>query len=1722
MQQLPKTFIPDRPIRTMQDRPDNWNDIEEIKFKDWYGKASKQFNLDPNPDNPLHEYNYRFAYKNNAWPDSSMHWPSDYKTANHPNRFVDGQDTITGNKVVTPKTFIADVPEEPKIQEPKVPLANEEPGFLKSIYDWMSTAPEFITKPVKQLGDAITDPSVLAKFGSLPNPVAPFSGTNLGEQLGFYAGAGEAASQMATPLNALFAALGGTEVAAARAAMPNLFNAARTGNRIASLGVAEQGLEHTLDPESTLGQRLLGIGEMAGGALGARNMGWAEATNRFGPKASTRSGAIIPEVLGPERAPVQLPPKQLTTTPVRGLLPQIGDTYAAPRFFSGTAGIADNNMRYGIDSRLPPPIEPTGIRPDESLIGSPSVLPEELGEVIDIGAILAANTGKNVLKDPAQYNPAFNALVPDRYRSDSEFRRTMSPMVLPKENTLPEPRYAPGGEVVNPIEKIATQFDADSLVETIGNVLKVTPENKPQFGRRKVSSPEEAKVLKEQGYVVENGYAVPKVEANLEKLTRGYEGLVKSKAPDLQYKAISPNKSTLKKGETWKSRVEGIIRQQRGSLNLEDNTPSFAKAKQGGLVVDADIKRTATNITKDYTGSLSGIMVREGLQNAMDAVNALGPDGIIKARVNPYEGKSGAIEIYDNGSGLDETALSEKLVRLFASGKENEAGATGGKGIGSASYILGGEKFEIETVAVDSQDGKKYLIRAGGTPDQFLDPVHGSDWEKTEVPIDTPTGTTIKTYLKDNQYMYRADEMLGKVMRFSRNRNSKLLNVSNEKSLRGFGKKIYEFDGAEDEYSSFSDGSEDIQIGRMTTSNKPSDVNVSIEPYDRKQERSYININYLNNGMYQFSETLHLEKKIKDAPEHVIVDVRPKADEMHDDYPFINTREDMKKDIKEEIQKYINEVIKEPAQKRALNRTQELYDQMAQVEVPGLNRKAVIFDPGERLFDYERDALTNSHVTQELVSFLDETIESILKSANNISWAERLEGVGLVLDPGMHGVHIPNPTTGKSTILLNPFIRIEMGMPVPEVAFETVLTALHEVAHIGKESGNPIALSPEDLSDPRVGKYLATYINELINHGDVGFKQTGHGMGFAHRLGEVYAKYGTKQTFRAADQLTNILSDESGRYSPEVQKLLQIYTESRGREATTEDLLSGTGVKSENRRPGGKKDVSGNRGSNEKRTPGGLIGKRKGNPVENLKRALSESIGLRAEQSEMYSQERGDRARSAQKIKTKGFAGFKKQLSKLKGELDKVDAPLTKLTTQDLDGLIDVVSASNLKFYEKIRAKTALAKVVFQSSVLQENEIKLLGRVFGADVEAGFVDLAALGKGLPTVAYEGTREALTFSRSIMTAFDLSFPLRQGLGLVHKREFRTALAEMFKAIPSDVAYEAVMKNIQDNKWYDLATEVGVPFNDFGANRSDYYQSRLAEKIPGVKMSARAFNAMANKLRMDVFASLMDSGKIVLDAEGAASAEQLHYAKQAAKFIGDASGQGSFGKKMDQAMPVASWFFFSPRLIASRVNLLTKFFNPVTYINTPWQIKKEYLKSLFAIAAMGSVMTGLMQFFGAEELETDARSADFMKSKFGDTRVDPWGGIQQYIVLAQRLQSGESISTTTGHRFTLGKKYGSPTGLDIAGRFAENKLSPVASFVTTMLRGKDYAGQPISVKSEVAKRLFPIISQDFLELAKSDPNLLPLTALAGLGMGVQTYTKKDKNVFSETSGKSFFER
>lgn len=1112
-------------------------------------------------------------------------------------------------------------------------------------------------------------------------------------------------------------------------------------------------------------------------------------------------------------------------------------------------------------------------------------------------------------------------------------------------------------------------------------------------------------------------------------------------------------------------------------VRRSDTEPSRAKIPGGGYTASANLRNAVENITKDYSGKLPAVQTREGIQNALDASEILGNGGIVKIRISHKQGNS-FVEIYDNGSGLTEKTLGDKLVEIFSSGKAGDPNATGGKGIGSASYIYGGKYFIIESVAVDPADGLKHRISAFGTPDEFLDPVTGSGESNDIVPNSTPTGTTMKVMIKDDHDINQARGMVEKIVEHSRNKKSTLI-VDDGNFTDGTPLKDIQPDGQYIDEFKFKESVDDKPIGEFTTLNRTSDVKILVPQGFAPASRDKIMIHYLNNGLYQYSKEFPLYQMADGVPPDVIVDIHPNVPDLDERYPFINTREDIKDDIKDEINDFLRKNVSHPGISKRKNRTQELYDSMEPVPVTGNIRKPVIYDPGKRLTPQETNYLVNHPVIQQLTKTYDNLVNQILDATGRPAWITRIEGVGIVLDPGSHGIHIPNPTTGKSMIGFNPFLRIE-NMDPRTAALKNVHTALHEVAHAGRESGMPIVWSAKDAKDPRYGAYITAYMNQISEHGDVGvWDDTGHRMDWIHRLGEVYANFGVESTYKAANELHGIYTGGRGKsagYSPEIQKLLQLYKDSRGRPETVEDLLSRTGVKQSNNGPTGEGTIPGN------------------NKANGVGATRTSSTGARG-----------------------------------------IDDPYSKYRAAPI-GTTYRISPENMNK----RKMSEAIKLGFDYVELDPSGKIVIKKVKNSPALQEMAD--------PNVDRSAWADAANIPRTIMASQDMSAPLRQGLGLIHKGAFWKALPGMIKSWGSEEMYHAIQNSILDDPMFrsaydargkikkSYAAEAGLQLTDLNSmtTREESILSSFAEKVPGVRRSNRAYTAFLNKLRADTFKQMLKDFGVVA---GQDTEKNLALAKQIATFVNTASGRGSLGS-FETSSKVLSSIFFSPRLLASRLGMMGKgaqaVFSPEVYMLRSPSIRREYLKSLGAIAAVSGTFVGLAQMVGAE-VESDPASSDFGKARFGDTRIDPYGGFQQPIVLAQRMMpfidlstqgiseiGGLMKSTTTEREYSLDDPgFGRSTRADVLSRFLRSKTNPIINFGWGLMAGqKELSGKemvypmdPFGEKGEnlmdnaIAQRFIPMLYQDIYELYNNEntpPEAKALAAFAAsVGMGSQTY-------------------
>lgn len=373
---------------------------------------------------------------------------------------------------------------------------------------------------------------------------------------------------------------------------------------------------------------------------------------------------------------------------------------------------------------------------------------------------------------------------------------------------------------------------------------------------------------------------------------------------------------------------------------------------------------------------------------------------------------------------------------------------------------------------------------------------------------------------------------------------------------------------------------------------------------------------------------------------------------------------------------------------------------------------------------------------------------------------------------------------------------------------------------------------------------------------------------------------------------------------------------------------------------------------------------------------------------------------------------------------------------------------------------------------------------------------------LKAIGYAG--EVLNTSRAILTSMDLSAVLRQGgvITLAHPIRAAKAFPAMFKALRSKEGQHAVNEEILSRKNYPLYQSSKLYLSNHGQKLSqmeEAYMTRWAEHIPLVAASERAYVTFLNRLRADSFDAM---------AKSLGRREELTpvEAKAIANFINVATGRGNLGMK-ENALVGLNTIFFAPRYTASRFQLLAG--QPLYRgsARTRLAIAKEYAK--FMIGA--GMVYALAKQDGAE-VETDPRSADFGKLKYGNTRIDPMSGLVQSTVLTSRLASGETKNTKGKIVPIRGDKvpYAGTDSAEVMGRFLRTKLSPSFGTGVDILAGKNFIGQPVTPGSVAQNLLVPLSMQDIYQAMEEQgvPRGSAMSLLSILGMGLQTRTEQAK--------------
>ena len=237
-----------------------------------------------------------------------------------------------------------------------------------------------------------------------------------------------------------------------------------------------------------------------------------------------------------------------------------------------------------------------------------------------------------------------------------------------------------------------------------------------------------------------------------------------------------------------------------------------------------------------------------------------------------------------------------------------------------------------------------------------------------------------------------------------------------------------------------------------------------------------------------------------------------------------------------------------------------------------------------------------------------------------------------------------------------------------------------------------------------------------------------------------------------------------------------------------------------------------------------------------------------------------------------------------------------------------------------------------------------------------------------------------------------------------------------------------------------------------------------------------------------------------------------------FVTGKGDMKSIGMDDEQALGFLGRLFISAPWLKSRFDMLM---DPVLSLN-PWSSRRTLESRKIAAEIYVDAAAGVAAYYGAVVLaamfyndddderpvvEWDSTSSDFMKPRWGKTRIDPLFGLQQLIVMGSRMYHG----TYKDHRGDIQKREGNSDLFELGGQFLKGRLHPWIQAAAAIYTQEDFNGQPITT-AEVLKRMpIPVTYPDIVEASKNRG--IPASTALGLwgfiGGGLQTNQPRTKD-------------
>ncbi len=356
------------------------------------------------------------------------------------------------------------------------------------------------------------------------------------------------------------------------------------------------------------------------------------------------------------------------------------------------------------------------------------------------------------------------------------------------------------------------------------------------------------------------------------------------------------------------------------------------------------------------------------------------------------------------------------------------------------------------------------------------------------------------------------------------------------------------------------------------------------------------------------------------------------------------------------------------------------------------------------------------------------------------------------------------------------------------------------------------------------------------------------------------------------------------------------------------------------------------------------------------------------------------------------------------------------------------------------------------------------------------------------------------SISLVATMDNSFIGRQGLKtlMTHPTVWwdgaKNSFTDIYKTLGGKNARDALMADIYSkpnfiNDRYELAKLI--------PRTEEQFPTSLPERIPVIgrlfTASEHAFTGSAVRMRTGLFDLLSDMAE-----RNGVDMSDKYQIQSLGKMINSLTARGQWGQRGEPA--VVRLVFWAPRMIKGNIDILTAHVGQ----DLSSFARKQAAINLVKIAGETALIMTIANAIKPGSAETDPRSSNFGKIKVGNTTFDITGGMASLVVLASRVITNSTKSTTTGIVRELGSGYAETSRMDVLINFLESKTTPPVSAIVSWLKGADITGKTPTIGKIISSAFTPISIQNAIQL-KDDASVQAVLGviLDGLGINANTY-------------------